>query len=229
LTYARDQARPGHDLDRARVVCPIAQRDGRTASLPSSHLTRKGLEEMKTVKLSFTKSVRNIVSAIVVLLACMAVAVLVGFRATEARAADLKPNRSSITAPAATFTVNTTADPSPSNGLCGGTCSLRYAVNSANLTSGATIGVPAGMYALALGAITISQDMSIVGAGAISTTVDGGGADRIFIVGPSTTIKVSLSGMTLQRGFSPGLGGAIQAYGNLTLDSVTLFNNIANN
>ena len=187
---------------------------------------------MKTVKLSFTKSVRNIVSAIVVLLACVAVAALVGSGATEAHAADLKPKRSSITTPAAlsaTFTVNTTADPSPSNGLCGGTCSLRYAVNSANLTSGATIDVPAGMYALALGAITISQDMSIAGAGEISTTVDGGGVDRIFIVGPSTTINVGISGMTLQRGFSAGLGGAIQDYGNLTLDSVTLFNNIVYN
>jgi hypothetical protein len=184
---------------------------------------------MKTINLSFTKSVRNIVSAIVLLLACVTVAALVGSRATEAHAADLKPNQSSIAAPAATFTVNTTADPTPSNGLCSGTCSLRYAVNSANLTSGATIDVPAGMYALALGAITISQDMSIVGAGEISTTVDGGGVDRIFIVGPSTTINVSLSGMTLQRGFSAGLGGAIQDYGNLTLDSVTLFNNIVYN
>jgi len=106
---------------------------------------------------------------------------------------------------------------------------LRYAINSANLTSGATIDVPAGMYALALGVISISQDMSIVGAGEISTTVDGGGVDRIFIVGPSTTINVSLSGLTLQHGFSAGLGGAIQDYGNLTLDSVTLFNNVVYN
>jgi len=45
---------------------------------------------MKTVKFSFTKSVRNIVAAIVVLLACVAVATLVGSRATEAHAADLE-------------------------------------------------------------------------------------------------------------------------------------------
>ena len=36
----------------------------------------------------------------------------------------------------ATLIVNTTADPMPSNGLCSTTCSLRYAVNSANTLSG---------------------------------------------------------------------------------------------
>lgn len=133
----------------------------------------------------------------------------------------------SVRAAPTVITVNTTADPGPSNGVCGGTCSLRYAVNTANTLSGATIAVPAGTYALALGAISISKDMSIIGAGAISTTVDGGGTDRIFVVGSNITVAVV--GMTLQRGFSPGVGGAIQDYGNLVLDSVTLFNNIANN
>src|SRR3989442_3563837 len=107
---------------------------------------------------------------------------------------------------AATFTVNDTADAvdaAPGNGSCataGGTCTLRAAIQEANAHTGAdTIMVPAGTYLLTIpgrgedaavtGDLDITDDVTITGAGADSTIVDGNRIDRLFEIlrppGPS--------------------------------------------
>ena len=54
---------------------------------------------------------------------------------------------------------------------------LRAAIAEANALSGVTINVPAGVFTLTVGAITISKPMTIVGAvgqpGPAATTIDG--------------------------------------------------------
>src|SRR4051812_47979492 len=98
-----------------------------------------------------------------------------------------------VTSPAsaatvASYTVNATADATGTN-LCAtptAQCTLRGAIAKANSTIGATIAVPAGVYVLTLGQLTISKPMTIVGAreqpGATATTIDGGAKDRVFRV-----------------------------------------------
>lgn len=82
---------------------------------------------------------------------------------------------------AANFTVNTTADTNdadPGDGVCadsGGTCSLRAAIQEANALTGAdTITVPSGTY-VTPDLPFVTDDLTIRGAGAKLTTLDGGG------------------------------------------------------
>jgi CSLREA domain-containing protein len=74
-------------------------------------------------------------------------------------------------ASAATVVVNTTTD--QSLGSCSSSCSLRDAVATANPRD--TIQVPAGHYVLTLGDIISETSLTIVGAGARSTILDGNG------------------------------------------------------
>src|SRR3989441_11636576 len=100
-------------------------------------------------------------------------------------------------AAAATFTVNDTADAVDAvlgDGTCataGNTCTLRAAIQEANAHTGAdTIMVPAGTYLLTIsgrgedaavtGDLDITDDVTITGAGATSTIVNGNGIDRAF-------------------------------------------------
>lgn len=145
----------------------------------------------------------------------------------------------------ATFTVNSTddsVDASPGDGTCADAlnrCTLRAAVMEANANVGAdTITVPAGTYTLTLGPNddeenfdgaredigdldVLNGDLTINGAGAGSTIIDGGGLDRIIEVndfaGPGVAVDLTISGVTLRNGsthvgdfgyFAPG--GAIQ-------------------
>ena len=111
-------------------------------------------------------------------------------------------------AAAATFTVNSTLDLpdlNPGDGLCNtnvATCTVRAAVMEANASAGAdTINIPAGTYTLtrtpfddefnfgganeSIGDLDIlNGDVTIVGAGAASTIIDGGNIDRIFDIRP---------------------------------------------
>ena len=71
--------------------------------------------------------------------------------------------------------------------------------------------MPAGTYTLtipgagedagATGDLNIRDHVTIVGAGAASTIVDGGGLDRVFKVNFGT---VTISGLTVRNGFTPG-------------------------
>src|SRR5258707_278739 len=74
-------------------------------------------------------------------------------------------------AQAATFTVGTTSD---LTGACdnpaAGTCSLRQLIGS--VAAGSTISVPAGTYMLSQGPLLITDNLTIAGAGARTTTVE---------------------------------------------------------
>jgi CSLREA domain-containing protein len=128
-------------------------------------------------------------------------------------------------ASATTITVNTTTDPSGA-GCTGGVCSLRQAVNAAG--AGDAISVPAGTYDVGssmIGAMTVAQNISIVGAGASATVIDGVGMTMIFVVNSTA----SISGVTLRNGWTSNRGGAILvgSTGNLTLTGDVLSNNFA--
>jgi uncharacterized repeat protein (TIGR01451 family) len=123
-------------------------------------------------------------------------------------------------ASAATFDVSRFDDPDPILTPCvPGDCSLRAAVIAANAAPGSTINVPAGRVVLSIppvpiaensavgGDLDIEQDTTIAGAGAGSTTVDGGGVDRVFDM-PFDAFegclepdrKVSITGLTITGG-----------------------------
>jgi CSLREA domain-containing protein len=112
---------------------------------------------------------------------------------------------------AATFTVTKTTD--SADGACNADCSLREAIIAANAAAGAdTIVVPPGTYLLTLnmagqedasaeGDLDITDDVTLTGAGASTTVVDGNGSileDHVFqIKGPA---KATISGITVRGG-----------------------------
>src|SRR5437868_1313060 len=95
-----------------------------------------------------------------------------------------------VTAAATTYTVTTTADsndPTCTPALC----SLRDAINHS--VSGDKVVVPAGTYTLSLGVLAIgaSHDLTIVGAGASSTTVDANQTSGVFTVAAQDNVTLS--------------------------------------
>jgi predicted outer membrane repeat protein len=128
----------------------------------------------------------------------------------------------------ATLTVNTTLDVL---GHDNGMLSLRQAVIDANASPNAnTIVLPAGTYTLTQapfnGDLQLSGDLTIKGAGASATVVDGAGLDRVFqVLGGA---KVVLTGITIQHG-SPfgglGDGGGIYDAGTLKVNNCTISGN----
>lgn len=141
------------------------------------------------------------------------------------------------------FNVNHTADLfdiSPGNGLCRtifNTCTLRAAIQEANALPGFdTINVPAGTYTLARvgnddtalnGDLDLLNSMTINGAGASLTIIDGNGNntnDRVFHLLASVTI----SGVTVRNGKAVSGGGILVDPGNnLTLNDSIVSNNVA--
>ena len=124
--------------------------------------------------------------------------------------------------PAATFVVNSTEDlPDADQGdnVCAasnGKCTLRAAIMQANFTAGAdTITLPPGTYKLTrpgdddqavLGDLDITDSLTIVGAGADVTIVDGNGVvtgDRVFDVHESA-VTTNISGITIRGGKRTG-------------------------
>jgi hypothetical protein len=129
-----------------------------------------------------------------------------------------------------------------------GDCSLRQAIDASNGTAtDDTINVPAGHYTLtiplsggdddATGDLNINKaagSVTIVGAGARSTTVDATGlGDRVFRIDAGSA---SISGLTITGGSPPanstglgngevGDGGGIQNNGTLTLSDSTVTGN----
>src|SRR5437867_1150288 len=146
---------------------------------------------------------------------------------------------------AATFTVDTTADVVDAlagDGICAtatGACSLRAAVQESRaLPGGDTIILPSGLYLLTIagagnnsassGDLDISEELTILGAGARTTIIDGNGLDRVFDV--RNAVPVRISGVTIRNGAAPGTsdGGGIAALnGPLTLTDVALVRNSA--
>jgi uncharacterized repeat protein (TIGR01451 family) len=138
-------------------------------------------------------------------------------------------------ASATTFAVNTTDDSSDAGGCVSiSVCSLRDAVDAVNAgTGGDTITIPGGTYLLKLGELAVSESVTISGAGAKATTIDGNNSSRVFDIGSGAA--VSISGVTITHGAatasSPTLkgdgGGIVTFATSLTLDDVALTANSA--
>jgi CSLREA domain-containing protein len=159
-------------------------------------------------------------------------------------------------AQAATFVVNSTADQpdaNPGDHMCttdAAACTLRAAVQEANADGGAnTILIPRGRFRLtippsteagfagqdsaAAGDLDITATLTIRGAGARQTVIDGRALDRVFSI--ANTAAASISDLTITGGDSTGggtskeidMGGAIFNTGTLTLDRVALVGNNA--
>lgn len=139
------------------------------------------------------------------------------------------------------FKVTKTAD--TADGSCSSTdCSLREAIIAANNSTGVdTVAVPAGSYTLSAGAfdtggdLDITDGVTIIGAGARTTTISGGNTSRVFEVGADNTDPtVSISGVTIADGrasdsvgFDGAVGAGIYNSGTLTLTKSTVSNNRA--
>jgi hypothetical protein len=159
-------------------------------------------------------------------------------------------------AQAATFRVDDSADApdaKPGDHHCitaAATCTLRAAVQEADAASGADVVIlPPGRFRLTIGPTTeagsvpdsdpangdldITDTLTVRGAGARRTTVDGGGLDRVFSSETNTTSTIS--DMTITGGDATGggtsqeigMGGAIWNKGTMTLDRLALVGNHA--
>ncbi len=121
----------------------------------------------------------------------------------------------------ATDTANAACYGSVGSPPTGTPCSLRDAVRFANGRAAAestTITLPAGVYGLTTlgsgefssvtGDLNILRNVTIVGAGAATTIIDGQAADRIFTSFADAT--VAIRGVTLRNGKAVG-GGALSS------------------
>ena len=101
----------------------------------------------------------------------------------------------------ATFTVTTTADD-----VAG---SLRDAITNANANAEAdVINLPAGTYTLSSGDLNITSEVTITGAGAGTTIIDGNDAYRVFMLSNSAA-NLTLTDLTVQNGSDSSNGGGI--------------------
>jgi predicted outer membrane repeat protein len=152
----------------------------------------------------------------------------------------LFPERqAALSAPALTYNVSDFTD---SVDDCVANFTLRCAILAANANPGAdTVILPAGTYNLTLvgddedqsatGDLDITDDLTLTGAGAATTIIDGDSlGDRIFTI--TETVAVTISNLTIQYGAVPlddilGGGGILNYHGTLNLYNVTLQDNTA--
>ncbi|HEV7785869.1 MAG TPA: choice-of-anchor Q domain-containing protein, partial [Thermoanaerobaculia bacterium] len=113
-------------------------------------------------------------------------------------------------------------------------CSLREAVLAANQNPGEdVILLHAGTYTLtipgtnedlgATGDLDVEDNLVLLGDGAATTIIDGGGLDRIFQV--PAGISAEIRDVTLRNGKAPGLGGALLNAGSVTITRSVLTGN----
>ncbi len=151
--------------------------------------------------------------------------------------------------PAETATITVTANAQDILNGSNGSCSLREAITNINdgtgtyndCTATGTYGtndeiiLPAGTYTNniagadednnATGDLDILSPVTITGAGADVTFIDGGGIDRVLHI---SGVTVTISGVTIQNGNVTGAGGGIYNYnGTLTVTSSTISSNSA--
>jgi CSLREA domain-containing protein len=140
---------------------------------------------------------------------------------------------------AATFTVTRTDDPTP--GPCWASdCSLREAIRAANTVPGYDIiDLPAGTYTLTIpqdgtpndgadGDLDVTDSVTIRGAGAAATIIDGGDIDRVLEVDPEQVgVIAQIYNLTVRDGNVSGGGGGIQVWGSIELANVTVSGNSA--
>jgi CSLREA domain-containing protein len=152
-----------------------------------------------------------------------------------------EPYRDGERAPQILLLVNSAldaVDAAPGNGICAtaaSDCTLRAAVQEANALPGDDIiSLPSGTYTLTLagagedvaasGDLDLTGNVALDGAGAATTIIDGGQADRILhILGAQ---RVHIAGVTLTHG--NGSGGGIRNEGAaLVIVNSTVFRNNA--
>jgi hypothetical protein len=114
----------------------------------------------------------------------------------------------------------------------GGAGSLRDAISQANATAGADVitfqsGLT-GTIALTTGQLDIRDSLDIQGPGAAALAVSGSNASRVFyLYSNSALLDISISGLTIRDGAASVGAGIADFNENLTLDGVTLQNNVA--
>jgi CSLREA domain-containing protein len=148
-------------------------------------------------------------------------------------------------------TTDDTNDAAPGDGICddGSHCSLRAAISEANASSSfRTIQLPAGHFSMEIfpdylfydnysGVFALfgSDAVTIVGAGAGQTIIDGAGLDRDFIVlsfGTTPAPAVSFHNLTITGGddsYAHNGGGGIHAAGDVLIDRTIVSDNIGAN
>ncbi len=150
---------------------------------------------------------------------------------------------------AATLSVTSTADVAANFGACGNaglttsSGSLREAICAANNAgaSSSTITVAPGTYTLSNGELQMGKvagsNITLTGAGAASTIINGNNASRVFNLDPNLVggVITSISGVTITNGSDSTFGGAgiiagatAQPTGDtLTINNTTFSNNHA--
>jgi hypothetical protein len=139
-----------------------------------------------------------------------------------------------------TFKVNTTLDTTAVDLRTGrdatGHISLRSAIMAANARGGSnTIKLPGGQPfrltiaganedASATGDLDITSNLTIKGAGAAKTVIDGNNLDRVFQVLQGA---VNISGVTIEHGKASVGGGLLNSGGRVSLSSVVITDNHA--
>jgi hypothetical protein len=98
---------------------------------------------------------------------------------------------------------------------------IRHAIALAS--SGDSIKVAAATYTESL---TINKSLRMVGSGASTTIIDGGGGSRVVTISRASA-HVTLSGITIRNGFAPLYGGGISNLGTLGLVNSTVSGNTA--
>jgi CSLREA domain-containing protein len=134
--------------------------------------------------------------------------------------------------------VTKTAD--TNDGACNMDCSLREAITAANTAAGDdTISLPASLYTLNrtgagenlndTGDLDIANNgsVTITGAGARTTTINGNATDRVFDVLSGATL--SASGLTITNGKvgTTENGGGVRNNGSVTLTDAAVSGNVA--
>jgi CSLREA domain-containing protein len=141
---------------------------------------------------------------------------------------------------ASDFRVTTTSD--QYDGKCDALCSLRDAVEAANLQGGSNrILLPAGTYFLTLlpqtgedgevldedenrnGDLDVRGNLTVLGAGADQTIISASGQDRHFETLPGAQLQ--LDRLTLRNGRASFFGGAIENHGTTTVRRARIENN----
>lgn len=149
-----------------------------------------------------------------------------------------------------TFTVNSTLDEEEppggiADGVCqaapSGKCTLRAAIQQAEYTGAATIILPANTYVLTRGQLDIKAAITIQGAGAKTTIIDGNKTNpacypagtlscRVFDMKAGSSLTAS--GLTVRNG-KAGLGesghyhgGAVHNHGTLALQNVVVSDSV---
>ncbi len=123
---------------------------------------------------------------------------------------------------AAVFTVTKTAD--TFDGACDNDCSLREAVAAANARGGRdAVVLPPGVYRLtragagedfgSTGDLDVRGALTVIGAGADKTVVDGGGLDRVFDAHAAADLEIL--GLEVTGGRVASWGGGVRAAANL--------------